>query len=110
MDPYSEHGDGSAVPGLSSTSGEGAEAQERAEPAAPAAPPEAVPPRAWAEPAQADNDAATASDSALPSDPDPADTLSPAVRRLVRQYDLDITGVYDRGRRARSASATSSGC
>jgi 2-oxoglutarate dehydrogenase E2 component (dihydrolipoamide succinyltransferase) len=27
----------------------------------------------------------------------PADTLSPAVRRLVRQYDLDITGVHGTG-------------
>ncbi len=28
---------------------------------------------------------------------DPADTLSPAVRRLVRQYDLDITGIHGSG-------------
>jgi 2-oxoglutarate dehydrogenase E2 component (dihydrolipoamide succinyltransferase) len=28
---------------------------------------------------------------------DPADTLSPAVRRLVRQYDLDITGIHGTG-------------
>jgi 2-oxoglutarate dehydrogenase E2 component (dihydrolipoamide succinyltransferase) len=28
---------------------------------------------------------------------DPAETLSPAVRRLVRQYDLDITGIHGTG-------------
>lgn len=28
---------------------------------------------------------------------DPADTLSPAVRRLVRQYDLDVTGIHGTG-------------
>lgn len=27
----------------------------------------------------------------------PADTLSPAVRRLIRQYDLDVTGVHGTG-------------
>lgn len=31
------------------------------------------------------------------NEPDPADTLSPAVRRLVRQYDLDITGIHGTG-------------
>jgi 2-oxoglutarate dehydrogenase E2 component (dihydrolipoamide succinyltransferase) len=31
------------------------------------------------------------------SEPDPATTLSPAVRRLVRQYDLDITGIHGTG-------------
>jgi 2-oxoglutarate dehydrogenase E2 component (dihydrolipoamide succinyltransferase) len=30
-------------------------------------------------------------------EPDPATTLSPAVRRLVRQYDLDITGIHGTG-------------
>ncbi len=30
-------------------------------------------------------------------EPSPADTLSPAVRRLVRQYDLDITGIHGTG-------------
>jgi 2-oxoglutarate dehydrogenase E2 component (dihydrolipoamide succinyltransferase) len=29
--------------------------------------------------------------------PDTVDTLSPAVRRLVRQYDLDITGIHGTG-------------
>lgn len=29
--------------------------------------------------------------------PSPADTLSPAVRRLVRQYDLDVTGIHGTG-------------
>jgi pyruvate/2-oxoglutarate dehydrogenase complex dihydrolipoamide acyltransferase (E2) component len=37
----------------------------------------------------------------LPLEPgpelDPATTLSPAVRRLVRQYDLDITGIHGTG-------------
>ena len=29
--------------------------------------------------------------------PDPSDTLSPAVRRLVRQFDLDVTGIHGTG-------------
>jgi hypothetical protein len=29
--------------------------------------------------------------------PDPSDTLSPAVRRLVRQFDLDVTGLHGTG-------------
>jgi pyruvate/2-oxoglutarate dehydrogenase complex dihydrolipoamide acyltransferase (E2) component len=36
-------------------------------------------------------------DDAEPTSFDPADTLSPAVRRLVRQYDLDITGIHGTG-------------
>ena len=38
-------------------------------------------------------------EEALPTDPapDPSDTLSPAVRRLVRQFDLDITGIHGTG-------------
>jgi pyruvate/2-oxoglutarate dehydrogenase complex dihydrolipoamide acyltransferase (E2) component len=36
-------------------------------------------------------------DDAEPASFDPADTLSPAVRRLVRQYDLDITGIHGTG-------------
>ena len=36
-------------------------------------------------------------DDAEPASFDPADTLSPAVRRLVRQYDLDITGMFGTG-------------
>src|SRR5512134_3839442 len=41
---------------------------------------------------------ATQADSAPPdSTPDPDDTLSPAVRRLVRQFDLDITGIHGTG-------------
>src|SRR5688572_1299061 len=34
-----------------------------------------------------------------PSDtaPDPSDALSPAVRRLVRQFDLDVTGIHGTG-------------
>jgi len=43
--------------------------------------------------------AATQADSAPPgnSTPNPDDTLSPAVRRLVRQFDLDITGIHGTG-------------
>ena len=37
-------------------------------------------------------------DSSPPaSTPDPDDTLSPAVRRLVRQFDLDVTGIHGTG-------------
>ena len=39
-------------------------------------------------------DAASASVEAAPN---PSDTLSPAVRRLVRQFDLDITGIHGTG-------------
>ena len=38
-----------------------------------------------------------APDDAEPASLNPADTLSPAVRRLVRQYDLDITGIHGTG-------------
>jgi pyruvate/2-oxoglutarate dehydrogenase complex dihydrolipoamide acyltransferase (E2) component len=50
---------------------------------------------------QTDETAADPSDA--PSDPavraemDPADSLSPSVRRLVRQFDLDITGIHGTG-------------
>jgi 2-oxoglutarate dehydrogenase E2 component (dihydrolipoamide succinyltransferase) len=65
----------------------------------PAAPPAAVEPAA-SEAAQAADlsladtapDAADAADAA-----DAVDALSPAVRRLVRQYDLDITGIHGTG-------------
>jgi pyruvate/2-oxoglutarate dehydrogenase complex dihydrolipoamide acyltransferase (E2) component len=51
---------------------------------------------------QAVGDRAREQSSAAPDDAeltsfDPADTLSPAVRRLVRQYDLDITGIHGTG-------------
>jgi pyruvate/2-oxoglutarate dehydrogenase complex dihydrolipoamide acyltransferase (E2) component len=36
-------------------------------------------------------------DARDPGEPDPPDTLSPAVRRLVRHYDLDITGIHGTG-------------
>ncbi|RPI61570.1 MAG: hypothetical protein EHM50_05440, partial [Lysobacterales bacterium] len=41
----------------------------------------------------------TTNADAPPADaaPDPSDTLSPAVRRLVRQFDLDITGIHGTG-------------
>jgi len=47
-------------------------------------------------PASAAGSSPTARDAATP-EPDPADTLSPAVRRLVRQYDLDVTGIHGTG-------------
>lgn len=51
------------------------------------------------EPGGAQDDAVTgaidAEDSAVVADA--ADSLSPAVRRLVRQYDLDITGIHGTG-------------
>jgi pyruvate/2-oxoglutarate dehydrogenase complex dihydrolipoamide acyltransferase (E2) component len=99
MDPHSEHGDGSPAPGLTSapTSDERAEAPEQAEPVAAAAPPDAAPSSAWAGAQQAGDDATPAPGAPPSSEPDPAETLSPAVRRLVRQYDLDITGVYGSG-------------
>jgi 2-oxoglutarate dehydrogenase E2 component (dihydrolipoamide succinyltransferase) len=41
---------------------------------------------------------ADAADGEAPeTPPDPNDTLSPAVRRLVRQFDLDITGIHGTG-------------
>lgn len=52
--------------------------------------PASGPPSAPAEPSPAPDDAE-------PGSFDPADTLSPAVRRLVRQYDLDITGIHGTG-------------
>jgi 2-oxoglutarate dehydrogenase E2 component (dihydrolipoamide succinyltransferase) len=97
MDPHSEHGDSGAAHGLASASAtdDGAEASERAEPVA--APADGVRPHSWQDAAQASEDATSAPSAAPSSDPDPAETLSPAVRRLVRQYDLDITGVYGSG-------------
>ncbi len=47
--------------------------------------------------ADADADAVPSSDASTDDAVDPADTLSPAVRRLVRQYDLDITGIHGTG-------------
>jgi 2-oxoglutarate dehydrogenase E2 component (dihydrolipoamide succinyltransferase) len=51
-----------------------------------------------------DSDAAPVTAGATPGEAppvdaasDPSDTLSPAVRRLVRQFDLDITGVHGTG-------------
>lgn len=94
MDPHSEHGDDSPASGLSPApaDGESAEPQPPAEPVAAAAPRDDVPSQ---DGVQVDDDAAPA--AAPSAEPDTADTLSPAVRRLVRQYDLDITGVYGSG-------------
>src|SRR5262245_40070585 len=60
---------------------------------------EALPPDAPKNDDAAAEVGATQVDSAPPSDstPNPDDTLSPAVRRLVRQFDLDITGVHGTG-------------
>lgn len=55
---------------------------------APSASPDAAAPTAGAEPV-----AAAEPGPATP----PADALSPAVRRLVRQFDLDITGIHGTG-------------
>ena len=61
----------------------------------PDAAPDAASPRA------SDAAPATASPQAdgAPADtaPDTSDTLSPAVRRLVRQFDLDVTGIHGTG-------------
>ena len=53
------------------------------------------PPDVTVAPAAADAEsAASASVEAAPS---PSDALSPAVRRLVRQFDLDVTGIHGTG-------------
>jgi 2-oxoglutarate dehydrogenase E2 component (dihydrolipoamide succinyltransferase) len=57
----------------------------------PAPPPEASP----AAPSEPIAEADRSDEAAIAVDP--ADTLSPAVRRLVRQYDLDITGIHGTG-------------
>ena len=63
----------------------------------------AVPSDATDDSAQTDEAAAGAAneqaDSALRADAaaNPSDTLSPAVRRLVRQFDLDVTGIHGTG-------------
>ncbi len=110
--PNREHGDSSIDPGLRSAVRRGRPTERKRLPSRrpPLTPPEAGRRAPWAEPPRSRT---RCSDSrpTRPERPRPADTLSPAVRRLVRQYDLDITGVYGVGaRRARSASATSSGC
>jgi len=60
-----------------------------------------MPPTEEAAPPDAPKDDAVAegwSDAAPPSSaPNSDDTLSPAVRRLVRQFDLDITGIHGTG-------------
>ena len=55
---------------------------------------EEAPEAAKESPAPSD-DASRSNEAAITIDP--ADTLSPAVRRLVRQYDLDITGIHGTG-------------
>jgi 2-oxoglutarate dehydrogenase E2 component (dihydrolipoamide succinyltransferase) len=95
MDPHSEHGDSSSAHGLAPApaADERAEAPELAEPVADESH-AGAPAGDWQD-AQGAEDATPS--SAASGDPDPAETLSPAVRRLVRQYDLDITGVYGSG-------------
>ena len=47
--------------------------------------------------ASATADAEDAAPASVEAAPSPSDTLSPAVRRLVRQFDLDITGIHGTG-------------
>ena len=59
---------------------------------------EAVPPNTPKQGDSATAGGASQGDSAPPdSAPNPDDTLSPAVRRLVRQFDLDVTGIHGTG-------------
>jgi len=44
-----------------------------------------------------ESDARQAGNGSLETPKDPRDALSPAVRRLVRQFDLDITGIHGTG-------------
>jgi pyruvate/2-oxoglutarate dehydrogenase complex dihydrolipoamide acyltransferase (E2) component len=44
-----------------------------------------------------DETPATTAESPVPSDGEQHETLSPSVRRLVRQFDLDITGIHGSG-------------
>jgi pyruvate/2-oxoglutarate dehydrogenase complex dihydrolipoamide acyltransferase (E2) component len=69
---------------------------------APAAPPSAPPEDSGADAAVADGavaDVAVADVAAVEPDAarETADSLSPAVRRLVRQYDLDVTAIHGTG-------------
>ena len=59
--------------------------------------PGAVSPQMDDDASGAANDAPQTSDEAGTNDVPPRDTLSPAVRRLVRQFALDITGVQGSG-------------
>jgi pyruvate/2-oxoglutarate dehydrogenase complex dihydrolipoamide acyltransferase (E2) component len=106
MDAHREHGDSSPATGPSSAlaSDDLGAPQGTTEPVADAAPADSPMPAHGSQGAQAagdetppEADAASEPDADAASEPDPADTLSPAVRRLVRQYDLDITGVYGTG-------------
>jgi 2-oxoglutarate dehydrogenase E2 component (dihydrolipoamide succinyltransferase) len=97
MDPHSEHGNSSAAPGLESAPASDERGEAPAESVAADAPPEVAPAYVGADAQRAGDDPVPASAAMPPGDPDPAETLSPAVRRLVRQYDLDITGVYGSG-------------
>jgi hypothetical protein len=66
----------------------------------PAAAPDAMKPQlgdAAADAAAAEADGPEPSADAAPNASDTSDTLSPAVRRLVRQFDLDITGIHGTG-------------
>ena len=54
-------------------------------------------PRDNSEAARDEADARHADGAAVESADDPRDSLSPAVRRLVRQFDLDITGIHGTG-------------
>src|SRR5262249_10175249 len=91
MDPDHEHGE--SPPAIDPSPR--VAAVESAAP--PAAAPIAAAAPADAESAIAPVEETAVPDGAQPSEPGPPDALSPAVRRLVRQYDLDITGVYGSG-------------
>ena len=99
MDPHSEHGDGSLAPDSSSapSAEDLAETPGIAEQVGAAARHEAASSRALENAQQTGRETMPPSDTTPSTEPDPADTLSPAVRRLVRQYDLDITGVFGTG-------------
>src|SRR5262245_4069851 len=92
MDPENEQSQLTAFGAASA-----AEAEEPAqEDAAMSFGPEALPETAG------DAEPVVAGDAELPPERgpeefDPATTLSPAVRRLVRQYDLDVTGIHGTG-------------
>jgi pyruvate/2-oxoglutarate dehydrogenase complex dihydrolipoamide acyltransferase (E2) component len=70
------------------------------EKASPPAAADAVTPQlgdATADAAAAEADGPAPSGGAAPNASETSETLSPAVRRLVRQFDLDITGIHGTG-------------
>ncbi len=92
MDPEPEDGESSpatdATPPLSTV--ESAAPVETEAPIAAPAPSDAEAATAWP-------DTPPPPETSGPSEAGTGDTLSPAVRRLVRQYDLDVTGIHGTG-------------